>query len=671
MSVLVQAKQAKSPGAQTRTLSLPTFGIWVFGRLLLIAAVSWIVASLVPIAVWGFNVKREIQLQSQELAAQATKALNEEIDALACLASDAARHVSMLVGAGSPGKHGPVLGGSGSCPDGITLNIHWLTDAGEPERSALPACLGADAVSSHSHGIAELNGKTYLFASAPVLNRQRIPVAIVEVRRSLAAAEQLLGAQITPAGSQEFGEPTADTHPQANKAVFPKVIARIDVAGINGKRGLLIERKAPRLPMHPIAASGIIAAIGVVALVAMLMRAAARARAASSMMTRFASTLAAIAAGDFTASPPAPQCRESQLLCAQIEELRQQLQAQRQVLSDTLKLQSMLAHTYREESLAEAMWHYCQRRGVDVVEVIRIDASRAHARRVFRGANRGMDESERQLSVPEDCPAFRQAAPFRVEDTKSELTCKFCVGPKDRSYYCLPLLGRGTAVGILRLASRRSGFFDEQMKKLAKTYAGMLAGALDNTFLFNELRQATLRDPLTGLYNRRFLDEYIAKKQAELRRAPEPVGVIMLDIDHFKHFNDTYGHDAGDIALRIVGSIVQRLVREADAACRYGGEELLVVAGGTQVDEAAELAERLRKAVESEVIYLPRRTEPVHLTVSAGVAVYPDHARTIAEAVRAADEALYVAKAGGRNRVAVYTKPGAPRSAEKEQADAA
>jgi diguanylate cyclase (GGDEF)-like protein len=135
-------------------------------------------------------------------------------------------------------------------------------------------------------------------------------------------------------------------------------------------------------------------------------------------------------------------------------------------------------------------------------------------------------------------------------------------------------------------------------------------------------------------------------------RSRQPVGIIMIDLDHFKEFNDTYGHDAGDALLRMVGQMLQRGVRAEDIACRYGGEEFTLILPEASLLEAAQRAEYLRQAVKQlPVLHRKQTLSPV--TFSAGVAVYPDHGPTADAVLRAADMALYHAKARGRDRVSV------------------
>ena len=167
-----------------------------------------------------------------------------------------------------------------------------------------------------------------------------------------------------------------------------------------------------------------------------------------------------------------------------------------------------------------------------------------------------------------------------------------------------------------------------------------------------QLRDRAVRDALTGVHNRGYLEESLAREEARARRSGMPLGVVMIDIDHFKRFNDTYGHAAGDAVLRTVGQYVMSLTRGEDIFCRYGGEEFVLIMIDTTARAAWERAESLRVGVQALAIeHEGRAIGPI--TLSIGVAMIPDNAKDGQAALKAADESLYRAKLGGRNRVVV------------------
>lgn len=166
------------------------------------------------------------------------------------------------------------------------------------------------------------------------------------------------------------------------------------------------------------------------------------------------------------------------------------------------------------------------------------------------------------------------------------------------------------------------------------------------------LQELAVRDGLTGLYNRRYLDETLEREVSRARREGNPLSLVMIDIDYFKRVNDTYGHQVGDEALRMLASVLLANIRAEDVACRYGGEEFLMLLPNMPLETAVERAELWRSAVEQLTISLGNL--PITFTVSLGVAAYPEHGKTPDDLTRCADQALYRAKNDGRNQVSVY-----------------
>jgi diguanylate cyclase (GGDEF)-like protein len=164
------------------------------------------------------------------------------------------------------------------------------------------------------------------------------------------------------------------------------------------------------------------------------------------------------------------------------------------------------------------------------------------------------------------------------------------------------------------------------------------------------LHEQSVRDPLTGLYNRRFLEEFLLRELARADRKKHSLSIITLDIDHFKRINDSLGHGAGDIVLRRIGLLLQGFVRQSDIACRVGGEEFSVLLPEASMQIAEQRAENIRKAVQ-ELRLKYEDHDLSGITISLGVAAYPDHGTTPDSLIRAADEALYDAKFRGRDRV--------------------
>jgi len=170
------------------------------------------------------------------------------------------------------------------------------------------------------------------------------------------------------------------------------------------------------------------------------------------------------------------------------------------------------------------------------------------------------------------------------------------------------------------------------------------------------LEQENITDHLTGVYNRRYLDRRLDEEVARARRHAQPLAVLMIDIDHFKRVNDTHGHATGDLALGHIGHLTLNTARSSDVVARYGGEELLVITPSTSPSQALVLAERLRRLIETQVLVIehaPNRRVEVQLTVSIGVAALDTATAGAAGLIKAADRAMYRAKAEGRNRVEI------------------
>jgi diguanylate cyclase (GGDEF)-like protein/PAS domain S-box-containing protein len=166
------------------------------------------------------------------------------------------------------------------------------------------------------------------------------------------------------------------------------------------------------------------------------------------------------------------------------------------------------------------------------------------------------------------------------------------------------------------------------------------------------LQEQAIRDSLTRLYNRRYLDEALPREFQRAERHSQSIGIIMIDVDHFKRFNDTYGHDAGDALLRAVGVFLQHHTRSEDIVCRYGGEEFTVVLPGASHEDASQRAEELRAGIQALVV-THQGQKMKGITASFGIAIFPAHGTTAEALVSAADQALYQAKYNGRNQVAV------------------
>lgn len=269
-----------------------------------------------------------------------------------------------------------------------------------------------------------------------------------------------------------------------------------------------------------------------------------------------------------------------------------------------------------------------------------------------------------ELFAPQDCWGFRCGRPHLVGRDDEAITCSHVKAQKGDRHLCLPLMAQGEALGILYFRAELSRgsrarnhlLFSPERLHFYHSISESLSLAIANIRLRESLRSQAIRDPLTGLFNRRYFEETLRRELNRAERDGKPLSLVMLDIDHFKKLNDTFGHDAGDTALKIVGEILGRRTRAGDVACRYGGEEFALVFPGMPANVASARVENLRAQIESQDIYFHGRALG-EVTVSAGVAIYPEHAGDMESLIHAADNALYKSKEAGRNRVTIAHLP--------------
>jgi diguanylate cyclase (GGDEF)-like protein len=256
-----------------------------------------------------------------------------------------------------------------------------------------------------------------------------------------------------------------------------------------------------------------------------------------------------------------------------------------------------------------------------------------------------------KIFTPSECWALRLGRTHWVEYSQRGLQCQHIHKHSSNvESLCVPMMAQGEALGVLHLSSQHQGLFTPAKQQLAVTVAEHIALALANLKLREAIQQQSIRDPLTGLFNRRYMEESLEREIHRASRASKCVAVIMLDVDHFKRFNDTFGHDAGDVVLRELGTFLQQQIRASDIACRYGGEELLLILPETTLEVATTRAEAIRSGVK-ELIVEHRRQSLGTITISLGVACFPEHGPSGAAVIRSADAALYRAKQQGRDRV--------------------
>jgi diguanylate cyclase (GGDEF)-like protein len=260
--------------------------------------------------------------------------------------------------------------------------------------------------------------------------------------------------------------------------------------------------------------------------------------------------------------------------------------------------------------------------------------------------------------APESCWALRKGCVHVVQPNNIGLLCGHIEPASAACHLCVPMVAQGDSLGVLSIDD--PGLCDSitqpqlrrHKQELATTVSEQISLAFANLTLRETLKYQSVRGPLTGLFNRRHMEESLERELLRAARNATPVTVLMIDIDHFKRFNDSFGHEAGDILLRELGSLFSSLTRGGDIACRYGGEEFLLILAEASLETGCERAAKLREQIANLQIHYRGETLR-RITVSIGVAAFPQHGTSAAPLLRMADEALYRAKAGGKDRVVV------------------
>jgi len=264
---------------------------------------------------------------------------------------------------------------------------------------------------------------------------------------------------------------------------------------------------------------------------------------------------------------------------------------------------------------------------------------------------------------PDECWAARNNQVYEYNGEHDDLPCRHVKAGNEEVMYsiCLPISSRDEMIGIMNIVGPHDHEYgqspiDPEVIKLAHEVVGQIGLAIANLRLRDNLRKSSIIDVLTGLYNRRYLDETLPREIARAERSGQSVGVIMLDIDHFKMFNDNYGHDAGDVALRETGMLLKQVCRASDIPCRFGGEEFIIILPQATLEITAARADAIRWEIKKLHLTYGSESLPA-ITVSLGVAAYPLHGTRYEDVIKAADSALYHAKHQGRDRVEVAAEP--------------
>lgn len=256
----------------------------------------------------------------------------------------------------------------------------------------------------------------------------------------------------------------------------------------------------------------------------------------------------------------------------------------------------------------------------------------------------------------DDCWALRRGQLHEVVNPQADLLCSHFTHAPQAGYLCLPLTVLGETLGVLCIivGAARKGKHQLSLQQLALTVGETTKLCLSNLKLRDELRHQAIHDPLTGLFNRRYLDETLPRELHMAKRRNTPLSVVMLDIDVFKKFNDSFGHGAGDSLLRKFGNVLQQHLRKSDISCRYGGDEFVLVLPDSTIQATQERVEHIRMLVKGLQQNQSGDQIVGRFTLSSGIAQAPEHGETASELLQAADDALYAAKQAGRDHIVTY-----------------
>lgn len=266
---------------------------------------------------------------------------------------------------------------------------------------------------------------------------------------------------------------------------------------------------------------------------------------------------------------------------------------------------------------------------------------------------RGEDPNLNAIFDPNDCWALRQGHIYLNNEPDTGLVCKHFKSNPSGGFICIPLIARNKIIGLLSQNANKNSKINKNHSDIAIMFSEVIKLSIANIQLHQSLVEQSIHDPLTGLFNRRYLDTILVRELQRLAREKNKLCISMIDIDFFKRFNDEYGHEAGDEVLKMIGKTFLKEFRETDIPCRFGGEEFIIILLNTDLNNAIAKLQEVHKKISAMRLYFKGNELP-SVTVSMGVAVAPDHGKTFDEIITSVDIALYAAKNNGRNRIEIY-----------------
>lgn len=341
--------------------------------------------------------------------------------------------------------------------------------------------------------------------------------------------------------------------------------------------------------------------------------------------------------------------------------MEKDIAARGQAISSTVSLSQAIANEISEKQILRTLAdHIVKTFGSTFIEINMLgDGDTVQpALAVQNGEIADAPDNDLSQSVQRDhmlCSVARTGRPFFVPDvTRSLVTCPYQPTMMAAGCYCcLPIASGPKLLGWMHITHNMPGTFTEDNVEVLTIYGRMVGTSISSLRLMELSKRQAKRDPLTDLCNRRHFTEVIVKEQAMMDRSPAPRAMLMLDVDKFKDFNDTYGHDVGDDVLITLSRTLRECTRQVDEIARIGGDEIVLMLRDCPADQACQVAEKIIRQI-GEVSIRIDETTSVSLNVSIGMAIFPDHAATLADAWRLADDALLEAKGLGRNRYVMY-----------------
>lgn len=263
------------------------------------------------------------------------------------------------------------------------------------------------------------------------------------------------------------------------------------------------------------------------------------------------------------------------------------------------------------------------------------------------------DQRKIEPIVPnDDCIAARRGNTHITHREESTLYCQH-VSSLDQNTICFPIQAQGDSFGIMSISSCNEYAAKPELEKaieLGQTVARQLAMALANLKLRDSLKEQSIKDPLTGLFNRRYIETFGEREIFRAQRSGDPISILMFDIDNFKHFNDTYGHDTGDTVLKMISRKIGQHGRKSDIPCRFGGEEFVLIMPGAPLEAAHKRAKKILQVVNQISINIDGKLL-ANFSVSCGISCYPQNGESLEDLLYTADQAMYASKNNGRNQI--------------------